>query len=121
MTPRDEEDLREESEVLSSRRERPEERRAPLISKPSSDTFTKVALSSMVALLAFLLGFAYNGNREMGVLAEAYRQNTLATDRRITESNQATDRRINALESATDRRLTVLENRVERIWEGGRE
>lgn len=73
--------------------------RRALISKPPSDTFVKVALSAMVALLAFLLGFAYNGNREIGVLAAEFRQNT----------------------SATERRLTVLENRVERIWEGGRE
>lgn len=75
------------------------DRRAPLISKPSSDTFVKVALSAMVALLAFLLGFAYNGNREIGVLAAEFRQNT----------------------SATERRLTALENRVERIWEDSRD
>lgn len=92
----------EESEQLSSRR-----RDAPLISKPSHpDTFVKVALGAVVALLTFLLGFAYNGNREIGVLAAEFRQNT-----------QATDRRISALELATERRLTVLENTVDRIRE----
>lgn len=100
MSPRDD----DEAEQLSSRRS------APLISKPATDTFIKVSLSATVALLAFLLGFAYNGNREIGVLAEAFNRNT-----------EATDRRINALEAATDRRLTVLENRVERIWEDSRE
>lgn len=83
---------------------------APLISKPGSDLFVKAALAAMVALLSFLLAFAYSGNRELGVLAESVRQST-----------QATDRRINALEAATDRRLIILENRVERIWEEGRE
>lgn len=101
MAPRD--DYPEETENLGPRS-------APLISKASSDTFVKVCLSATVALLAFLLGFAYNGNREIGEIAAEFRQNT-----------QATDRRISALELATDRRLTVLENRVERIWEGTRE
>lgn len=92
----------DESEMLSERR-----RDAPLISKPSHpDTFVKVALGAVVALLTFLLGFAYNGNREIGVLAAEFRQNT-----------QATDRRISALELATERRLTVLENTVDRIRE----
>lgn len=86
------------------------DRRAPLISKPQADPFVKIALSAVVALLTFLLGFAYNGNREIGVLAAEFRQNTQATDRRIT-----------ALELATDRRISSLENRVERIWEGKRE
>lgn len=88
--------------MLSDRR-----RDAPLISKPSHpDTFVKVSLGAVVALLTFLLGFAYNGNREIGVLAAEFRQNTNATDRRIS-----------ALELATDRRLTVLENTVDRIRE----
>jgi hypothetical protein len=85
------------------------DRSAPLISKPASDLLVKILLSAMVALLAFLLGFAYDGNREIGELASELRNNTLATDRRIT-----------ALETATERRLTVLENRVERIQEGSR-
>lgn len=90
----------DESEMLS-------DRRSPLIHKPSHpDTFVKVALGAVVALLTFLLGFAYNGNREIGVLAAEFRQNT-----------QATDRRISALELATERRLTVLENTVDRIRE----
>lgn len=98
-----------------------DDRDSPLILKTAPDTFVKVALSSMVALLAFLLGFAWNGNREIGVLAESVRQNTLATDRRITENNLATDRRINALEAATERRLSVLENMIDRIRDGNRE
>jgi hypothetical protein len=93
----------DESEMLSPRH-------APLIQRPASDTFVKVALSAMVALLAFLLGFAYNGNREMGVLSEQVRQHI-----------QATDRRIDSLEVATDRRIIAVENRVERIWEARRE
>lgn len=93
----------DESEMLSDRRS------APLISKPSADNFVKVALGAVVALLTFLLGFAYNGNREIGVLAAEFRQNTQATDRRIT-----------ALEIATDRRLSAVESRVERIWEEAR-
>jgi hypothetical protein len=97
----------DESEALSPRRD--ERRSAPLISKASTDTFVKVTLSAMVALLAFLLAFAYNGNRELGELSE-----------QVALSIKSTDRRIDALESATDRRLTVLENRVERIWEGSR-
>ena len=87
------------------------DRRSPLISKQQhADPFVKVALAAVVALLTFLLGFAYNGNREIGELAAEFRQNT-----------QATDRRISALELATERRLTAVENRVERIWEGSRE
>lgn len=82
----------DESEMLA-------DRRGSLISKPPQpDTFVKVALSAMVALLAFLLGFAYNGNREIGVLAESFRQNA----------------------QATERRLSALENRVDRIWEESR-
>lgn len=85
------------------------ERVQPLISRAAADWFVKTALGAIVLLLTFLLGFAYNGNRELGVLSESVKLSTVATDRRI-----------NALESATDRRLTVLENRVERIWEGSR-
>lgn len=100
MAPRD--DYPDDSEALA-------DRRAPLISKPATDNFVKVALGAVVALLTFLLGFAYNGNREIGVLAAEFRQNTQATDRRIT-----------ALEIATDRRLSAVESRVERIWEEAR-
>lgn len=92
----------DESEMLS-------DRRSPLIHKPATDNFIKVALGAVVALLTFLLGFAYNGNREFGVLTEQVRQN-----------HQATERYIKAVEASTDRRLTVLENRVERIWEESR-
>lgn len=95
-------EIEDDSEMLS----RDRDERAPLISRPESSLFVKVALSAVVALLSFLLAFAYNGNREIGSLASEFRENTRATDRRIT-----------ALESATERRLTALENRVERIWE----
>lgn len=70
-------------------------RQSPLIAKPQADLFVKVALSAVVALLTFLLGFAYNGNREIGSLAVEVR-----------ESNKA-----------MDRRLTLLEDRVERMAE----
>ncbi len=80
--------------------------RTPLIAQSKPDPLLRFLVGVAVGLLGWLCLFAYNGNREIGVLAAEFRQNTSATDRRIT-----------ALEAATERRLTVLENRVERIWE----
>lgn len=97
----------DETENLLPRRE--PERAAPLIARAPVDAFIKIALTAVVALLTFLLLFAYNGNREIGEMRSEWRENT-----------KATDRRIDALETATDRRLTAIENRVERIWEDER-